>query len=75
MVKIKFDEEKCLKPEECMECIRACPLGVLMLAPKKKPPNPGIPPPRYIVYPLYDVVCNRCGKCLEVCPKGALKLI
>ncbi|RLE75116.1 MAG: hypothetical protein DRZ80_03395 [Thermoprotei archaeon] len=74
MPKIIYDKSKCLHPEECMICVKTCPKKVLMLAPAEKPKSPGSPPSRYIIYPMYDVLCDKCGLCLENCPKNAITI-
>lgn len=75
MVKIKFNKGKCINPEECMKCISVCHVGALILAPANKPGNPGTPPKRYIIDLLYDVACDKCMRCVEVCPRSAIEII
>lgn len=72
MVRLLYDNYLCAKPEACMKCIKACPRGVLMLAPFKKPKSPWEPPCRYIIFAAYTPLCDRCGACVKACPNGAL---
>ncbi len=46
-----------------------------MILPTDKfvPLNPD-PPKAYNIEPLFSEVCTRCMKCVESCPKDAIKI-
>jgi len=73
-MKVKIDYNKCSDPLSCKACIRACPYGVLCIAPIKDPKDPGKKPVGYKIVPLYEPLCNSCGKCVEVCPQNAINV-
>lgn len=70
---IKVSTEKCLGVANCGQCLHICPTGVFMNVPVGKyvPHNP---PKEYKIVPYFQDVCNKCGACKTVCPRGCIEL-
>ncbi|TFF98410.1 MAG: hypothetical protein EU541_06875 [Promethearchaeota archaeon] len=69
--KINIDENRCSQPDKCRKCLQVCQPCVLNLTfideDYHKPKN-------WKIIPAFPQLClgPECGKCEEVCPKGAI---
>jgi NAD-dependent dihydropyrimidine dehydrogenase PreA subunit len=78
--KITIDYKRCgdgvgVDPRECGDCLRACEPAVFLLhqtlgAVEADAFDPKI----WRVTPMWASLCNRCGKCVDVCPQKAIEL-
>ncbi|RLG39136.1 MAG: hypothetical protein DRN91_00685 [Candidatus Alkanophagales archaeon] len=66
---------KCKDPKICMKCIRACPAKVLVLKPISDRTNPHPRVEKWEINVMFKDLCNRCMKCVEVCPKSCIEII
>lgn len=77
-IKIKIDQKKCIKPEECRACLSACPPGVFNLIFLDEDYHE---PENWIIDPVFPLLCLKiqdhesCHKCVEACPKQAIEII
>jgi NAD-dependent dihydropyrimidine dehydrogenase PreA subunit len=60
-------------PRDCGLCLRACDPALFLLhqtlgAVEEDPYDPR----KWRVTPLWPSLCTRCGKCVAVCPQGAI---
>lgn len=61
MPEIKIDRDACM---ECGQCALACPLGLLLGKPGRKP----------IKVRHAETACLNCGHCASVCPSAAISV-
>ena len=73
--KIEIDKSKCTVPMWCKQCMQACSHVVfsafciqMQRAKESDPREPGV----YDILPVRRDKCTLCGKCVEVCPEGAI---
>jgi Pyruvate/2-oxoacid:ferredoxin oxidoreductase delta subunit len=70
---IQIDDGKCGDPLRCRLCLLACPTRVLGLgtnvAPRKYQETS---PSHFVVRGVRYQFCSGCGKCADVCPRGAI---
>ena len=72
--KIEIDQDKCLSPLECGDCLNVCPTVVLLSVPKFNEKF------REAAYKDFTVIvhnrpaCTACMKCVEACPVDCIKI-
>jgi ferredoxin len=79
-LRIEIDYSICgdghrVDPRACAKCLRACPPAVFTLhqtfgAQEKDPFDPQL----WHVSVLWPTLCNRCNKCVEVCPEKVIRI-
>jgi ferredoxin len=75
MPQIEMDYSKCTVPMWCKKCLQVCPQMVFKIYCKKmeRGKESDIREPNiYEILPVRRDKCSMCGKCVEVCPEGAL---
>lgn len=72
---IVIDANLCLSPLECGICLQNCPQAVFLAVPSKVYKFKETPEEEYILKPRYWMDCSGCGKCVKVCPQGAIKIL
>jgi len=70
---IAIDQGKCGKPEDCTECLKTCPLGVLLMIPIGSG-KANEAPRAWKIKPRFPEQCNGCGLCAEKCPRHAIQI-
>ena len=71
---IEIEQDKCISPLKCGECLRVCPAVVLLSVPKFNEKF------RECSYDDFTVVvhnrpaCIACMKCVEICPVDCIKV-
>ncbi|MGC4115039.1 MAG: 4Fe-4S dicluster domain-containing protein [Myxococcales bacterium] len=79
-IKIEIDYSLCgdgkkVDPRECAKCLRACPPAVFTLHQSfMAQPNP-LDPQYWRVSVLWPTLCDRCMKCVQVCPEKAIRIL
>ncbi len=79
-VRIKISEKKCPTPFVCQKCLNRCPTGVFMvIANPMKTGAKFIPidenePGSYMLMAPMASKCIGCMKCVDICPKQAIKV-
>ncbi len=72
--KIKIKQKVCRGPVECgIRCVKICPYNLLAYT-QKRTPNPGEEPKEFKIIVAFPILCNNCGKCVEVCPDKAIEV-
>ncbi|MBM3149539.1 MAG: 4Fe-4S dicluster domain-containing protein [Chloroflexi bacterium] len=72
---IVFDDKKCDDPLSCRKCLLVCPSHVLGVGTKVGPKKyQEIDRHFFIVAGVRFDRCTGCMECVEICPKGALKV-
>ncbi len=72
---INVTDEKCDNPLECRKCLLACPTRVLGLGTNVGPRKyRETPEQNFIVRGVRLQFCTGCGKCVEICPTGAIAI-
>ena len=73
--KIEVDSSKCTVPFWCKKCLEACPHLIFWVESLRDerlketdPREPGL----YRLFAVRRDKCTMCGKCVEVCPEGAI---
>jgi len=73
--KIEVDSSKCKVPFWCKKCLEACPHLIFWVESLRDerlketdPREPGL----YRLFAVRRDKCTMCGKCVEVCPEGAI---
>jgi len=77
MPKIEIDYAKCTVPMWCKRCLQACSQLVFSVYCKqmvKFQESDSREPGVYEVMPALRHRCTMCGKCVEVCPEGAITI-
>ncbi|TFG09070.1 4Fe-4S dicluster domain-containing protein [Candidatus Thorarchaeota archaeon] len=69
---ILVDHETCGDPRECKKCLQICPGALFMMY---SPDDQSNDPQDWRVDVAFTDLCTRCGDCVEVCPKGAIKIL
>ena len=69
---ITIDNETCLGPLDCGECLRICPMTIFIAGPTKKWKFRETDSQDYKVYARYYDQCVTCFKCVEVCPEECI---
>jgi ferredoxin len=75
MPKIEMDYSKCTVPMWCKKCLQACPQMVFKIYCKKmeRGKESDVREPNiYEILPVRRDKCSMCGKCVDICPEGAL---
>ena len=77
-IKIAIDHGLCgdghkVDPRSCGQCLRACDPAVFTLhqsfgLAERDPLDPQL----WRISVLWPTLCNRCNKCVEVCPEKAI---
>ena len=82
--RIYFDYELCPVANGCLKCVDACIANgsnCIAYVAKEIPESTGPHAPKdmwdipHRVYAYHLIRCDACGKCVEVCPKHAIKLV
>ena len=62
-------------PRACGRCLRACDPAVFLLHETlgAREENP-LDPQAWRITALWPSLCTRCGKCMSVCPEGAIQI-
>jgi ferredoxin len=71
---IEIDQEKCLSPLKCGDCLRACPAVVLMSIPKFNEKFRECSYDDFTVSVHNRPACTVCMKCVDVCPVDCIKV-
>ncbi len=72
--KVKIDKKLCGDPIECgLKCVKSCPFKILAYCQRKKPKF-GEAPEKFKVISAFNVLCNDCKKCINICPNNAIKI-
>jgi ferredoxin len=79
-IKIEIDHGICgdghrVDPRACGKCLRACAPAVFSLhqsfgVTEKDPFDPQL----WSISVLWPTLCNRCLKCVEICPEKAIRI-
>jgi formate hydrogenlyase subunit 6/NADH:ubiquinone oxidoreductase subunit I len=69
---ITIDNETCLGPLDCGECMRICPMTIFIAGPTKKWKFRETDSQDYKVYARYYDQCVTCFKCVEACPEECI---
>jgi formate hydrogenlyase subunit 6/NADH:ubiquinone oxidoreductase subunit I len=69
---ITINNETCLGPLDCGECMRICPMTIFIAGPTKKWKFRETDSQDYKVYARYYDQCVTCFKCVEVCPEECI---
>ena len=75
-----MDASKCggtrgADPRACCRCLQACAPAIFIMHESfgVVEENP-LDPQWWSVTPMWPTLCNRCMKCVEVCPLGAVSV-
>ena len=72
--KIKIKKRLCIDPIECgFPCVKACPYKLLAYT-QKRTPSPGEEPEEFKIIVAFPILCNNCGRCIQVCSHDAIKI-
>lgn len=72
---IKIDQQRCLMPFACKQCIQVCPtavFGVYETKMVRMEETDKYEPGTYRLRVVYRDKCSGCNRCVEVCPENAL---
>lgn len=72
MYKIEVENSLCEGPFTCGKCFRVCPTLVFFTYPKSREPHRV--KDDWVVTGIFADRCVGCGECVNVCPKGAIKM-
>ncbi len=73
-VKIKIKKKLCEDPIACgFPCVKACPYNLLAYT-QRKTPAVGEEPKEFKIIVAFPILCNNCGRCVEACTHGAIKI-
>ncbi len=72
--KIEIEQEKCLSPLKCGDCLRACPAVVLLSVPKYNQKFRECSDEDFTIVVHNRPACNGCMKCVEACPVDCIKI-
>ena len=76
--KIKIDYSKCgpegkVDPRDCSKCLNVCDPFVFLKHEDLKYKEENINDPQHwLVTAVWPSVCNRCFKCVDICPEKAI---
>lgn len=70
---MKITIKECKNPNECLKCVKACPLKVFVVKPLGTRRLSSYVE-RWEIKPLFRDLCDGCLKCIEVCPSKAISM-
>lgn len=73
--KVELDHTKCAVPLWCKQCLQQCPQMIFKIycnKIEKGKETDAREPGTYEILPVRRDKCTMCGKCVEVCPEGAI---
>lgn len=73
--KVELDYTKCKVPLWCKQCLQQCPQMIFKIycnKIEKGKETDAREPGTYEILPVRRDKCTMCGKCVEVCPEGAI---
>lgn len=78
-MRIEIDYEKCgekgkVDPRECCRCLRVCDPAVFIMHETLGLEQDPIDPQYWRITPVWNSLCTKCMKCVEVCPEGAIRV-
>lgn len=76
--KIEVDYSKCgangKDPRDCVKCMQECTIPVFNLHPTDIRKQDHFDPPHWQVTPTFPSLCDRCMRCIDVCPLNAITI-
>lgn len=72
--KIEVDQDECISPLNCGECLRVCPAVVFLSAPKFNEKFRECSYDDFTVIVHNRPACTVCMKCVEVCPVDCIRI-
>lgn len=72
--RIIIDKKLCEDPISCeIKCVKACPFKLLAYY-QRKTPKHGEAPKGFRIISAFNILCNNCERCINVCPNNAIKI-
>jgi len=71
---IQIDQDRCISPMNCGNCLRVCPGVVLLCVPKYNEKFRECDDDEFTVIVHNRPACTGCMKCVEACPEDCIKI-